>query len=87
MLGVLEPLEALAFERVRSIIHVVRDGPGYVLHVLSTDGWWMPQVALDIELIVEGSQVDVALPGKVQCKDWTFCLVVLEHKLTTSKKH
>ena len=37
MLGVLEPLEALAVERVRTLVHVVRDSPHLLLQMLMLD--------------------------------------------------
>ena len=71
MLGVLRPLEALAVERLRTLIHVLRSDHGYLEHVLREDTWWLPKVCRDVQVIAESAEVVVGLktfdPGSVMC--------------------
>ena len=86
MLGVLEPLEALAVERVRTLVHVVRDGPDFLLQVLVSDRSWMPLVADDFRMVVEGSQADVVMPGAEACEDWSQLLGCFKAQTDEIKK-
>ena len=61
MLGVLEPAEALAVERIRALVNAMSGDAGYLARVLIADKWWMPKVCHDSKCAVEVTGVDVGV--------------------------